>query len=76
MASNDLRGKNEYAYGLNVANLDGAYEIKFLAKIGHFDVKRVQTGDTHCFYIVLVGYPIHLKCTSATLQDFCKTDEH
>ena len=51
MASNDLRGKNEYAYSLNVVNLDRVCEIKFLAKIRHFSVKRVQTGDTHRFYI-------------------------
>ena len=55
MASNDLRGENEYAYSLNVANLDRVYEIKFLAKIGHFSVKRVQTGNKHRFYIYRYG---------------------
>ena len=51
VASNDFRGKNEYAYSLNVVILDGVFEIKFLAKISHFHVKRVQTGDRHRFYI-------------------------
>ena len=53
VASNDLKGKNEYAYSLNVVNLDGVCKIKFLAKISHFDVKREQIGDKHRFYIYI-----------------------
>ena len=45
MASNDLRGKNEYAYLLNEVNLIGVCEIIFLSKISHFGVKRVQTAN-------------------------------
>ena len=41
VASNDLRGKKEYACILNVMNVNGVCEIKLLAKIGHFGVKKV-----------------------------------
>ena len=36
--SNDLRGQNEFAYVLNEPNLEGVYEVKFLAKFSHFGV--------------------------------------
>ena len=44
-ASNDLWGQNEYASNLNEVKLKGVYEVKFLAKISHFGVKREQTCD-------------------------------
>ena len=43
--SNDLRGQNEYAYVLNEPNLEGVYEVKFLAKFSHFGVMLSQTCD-------------------------------
>ena len=59
----DLRGKNEYAYNLDVVNLVGVCEIKFLARIGHFSVKRVQTGNTtHIAFIYLLYRCKHEHC--------------
>ena len=45
MASNDLRGKNKYAYLLNEVNLIEVYVISFLDKMGHFAMKTVQTTN-------------------------------
>ena len=43
--SNDFRGQNEYAYNLNEPNLEGVYEVKFLAEFSHFGVMLSQTCD-------------------------------
>ena len=44
-ASNDLRGKNECVNDLNEVNLEGVYEVIFLAKSSHFGGVGGQTGD-------------------------------
>ena len=44
-ASNDLRGKNEYVHDLNEFDLEGVYEVMFLAKSSHFGGVSGQTGD-------------------------------
>ena len=45
MASNDLRGKNECVHDLNEVNLEGVYEVLFLAKSSHFGGVGGQTAN-------------------------------
>ena len=45
VASNDLRSKNEYDHDLNEVNLEGVYEVMFLAKSSHFGGVSGQTGN-------------------------------
>ena len=72
MASNDLRGKNEYAYLLNEVNLIVVYVISFLDRMGHFAVKTVQTAnkqteialiyiDFLSFYILSLAIGVHVS---------------
>ncbi len=72
MASNDLKGKNEYAYLLNEVNLIGVCEIIFLSNISHFGVKRVQTANKQTeitlIYIDLMNYYRFCAFTSTLIN--------